>query len=195
MTVQQRYSQHTGTRTHTHTHANTHTHSNQYRLFARKVTRVKNSHLQFWYSSAQKMQRYKILQPCTSVNVQAKWRAQSCSLSRNSEDTPFQIFSFDACIMFRLVLIFSRRRDTWSAGSITHEWSLELDENHAVSRADASETTARGNRQLHRPVDRSIHVLHKYNTDVCTKNMRDTFSLKYLKRVEEKSYFNTHSKK
>ena len=49
------------THTHiSHTH-HTHTHSNQYRLFTRKVTLVKNSHLQFWYSSAQKIQRYKIL--------------------------------------------------------------------------------------------------------------------------------------
>jgi hypothetical protein len=56
-------------------HQCAYTHSNQYRPSTRKVTRVKNSHLQFCYSSAQKMQRLKILQVCTSANVQANLRA------------------------------------------------------------------------------------------------------------------------
>jgi hypothetical protein len=50
-------------------HQYAYTHSNQYCPSTRKVTRVKNSHLQFWYSSAQNMQRFKIIQVCTSVNV------------------------------------------------------------------------------------------------------------------------------
>jgi len=69
MTAQEGYSQHTSMRAHTH--------SNQYRPSTRKLTRVKNPHLQFWYSSAHKqMQRFKICQVCTSVNVLANLRAQ-----------------------------------------------------------------------------------------------------------------------